>query len=162
MCFFTTLFLGLAFGKPPTLLRNFIDCEINPDQPVKLPDGQTRHGGNPLSFWRDLVLCSESLSDRYRIELMTSTILPEIAEFVLSSSKHKYSEVILMDRKLRDCAEDVFGSPAGSLQVSHVLCRGIIFHCFKVTVDDLRHATRAGVMRNFYILSAKETRQSPC
>ncbi|GJJ15056.1 hypothetical protein Clacol_009331 [Clathrus columnatus] len=118
-----SLATGLTFGRPPTLSRHFIDCEINPDEPIQLPDGRTKHG------------------NRYRVELMSSTILPEIAEFILSSSKHKYSDVLLMDRKLRDCAVEVFGGAVGS----------------QPSVDDLKDQTTSEVMRNFFVLASKET-----
>jgi hypothetical protein len=50
--------------------------------------------------------------------MITSTILSEIRDLVLST-KPKYNDVIALDRKLRDCAVELFGGPVGGRQASY-------------------------------------------
>ena len=57
------------------------------------------------------------LTDRYRIHMITSTILSDVIEVVLNT-KQKYKNILMVDRKLRDCAIELFGSSVGDRDVS--------------------------------------------
>jgi hypothetical protein len=56
--------------------------------------------------------------DHYRRQLISSTILTEIRDLVLST-KPKYMDVLALDRKLRECAVKLFGAPVGAREASN-------------------------------------------
>ena len=59
----------------------------------------------------------ESSIDSYRIHFITSTILSEVRDIVLSTNQN-YIETLALDRKVRDCAIELFGAPIGCRQAS--------------------------------------------
>jgi hypothetical protein len=57
------------------------------------------------------------MTDRYSMHMITLTIMSEVRDLVLST-KQKYADILAMDRKLRDCAVELFGRPVGDRQAS--------------------------------------------
>ncbi|KIJ32128.1 hypothetical protein M422DRAFT_783547 [Sphaerobolus stellatus SS14] len=102
--FWDVILLGswsaLAYGRPPLITPNYYDCDIGP---------QSR----------------DSNYDYYcRVRLITSTLIVEVGDLV-SNLQQKYSDVLLLDSKLRDRASDVFGGPLGCQNVSSEIFEGL-------------------------------------
>ncbi|KAF8531146.1 hypothetical protein JB92DRAFT_2853701 [Gautieria morchelliformis] len=117
-------FMGLAFGRPPQITLPFIDCEVGPDTEQSITaDGEIVHGHS------------------YRLHTITSTILSEIRDFVLST-KQNYKDTLALDRKLRDSAMELFGTPIG---------------CRQVGPEVLKGPDTVATMQNFFLLALKES-----
>lgn len=96
----------------------FVDCEIGPDPEQSIgPDGKIIHGctSNHTPFSRQ-TNTDERMTGRFRMHTIVSTILSEVRDLVLNT-KQKYTDILALDRKLRDCAIELFGGPVGDRQV---------------------------------------------
>ncbi|KIJ39745.1 hypothetical protein M422DRAFT_257340 [Sphaerobolus stellatus SS14] len=92
--------LPLEYGRPPLITADFYDCDIGP-----APEDSANHYYN-------------------RRRIVTSTLLVEVRDLV-SKVQQKYSEVLLLDRKLRDKAVAIFGGSLGSRNFSPDIYNGL-------------------------------------
>ncbi|KIJ25344.1 hypothetical protein M422DRAFT_273719 [Sphaerobolus stellatus SS14] len=116
-------YLALGLGRPPAMTVQFSDCEVGADPEQKKESrGRIKHGYE------------------YRRNLFTATILGEVRDLVLSV-KQRYSDVLNLDRRIRDVAEELFGGEVGGLSVGPEILKG---------------PDRPATMRKFYMMAAKE------
>jgi len=116
--------MGLAFGRPPQITLPFIDCKVGIDIEQSInADGKIVHGYS------------------YSLHTITSTILSEVRDVVLSTNQN-YRDTLALDRKLRDCAVDLFGARVGCRQLSPKALKG---------------TDTVATMHNFFLLALKET-----
>ncbi|KIJ27580.1 hypothetical protein M422DRAFT_55001 [Sphaerobolus stellatus SS14] len=81
--------LGLAFGRPPSVALKFTDCTIGVDEGEYIdPEGNVKHS--------------------------SSTIMTEV---LVSSVKQKYSDIIALDKKIRDMAPEISRGKVGDREV---------------------------------------------
>ncbi|KIJ24473.1 hypothetical protein M422DRAFT_274722 [Sphaerobolus stellatus SS14] len=90
----------LEYGRPPLITADFYDCDIGP-----APEKSANH------YY-------------HRRRIVTSTLLVEVRDLV-SKVQQKYSEVLLLDRKLRDKAVAIFGGSLGSRNFSPDIYNGL-------------------------------------
>ncbi|KIJ56442.1 hypothetical protein M422DRAFT_63270 [Sphaerobolus stellatus SS14] len=90
---FIASWLALIYGRPPLITQDFYDCDI---------------GSSPEDPGADYY---------HRARIITSTLLVEVRDLV-SNLQQKYSEVLALDRKLREKAVETFGGPLGIRTIS--------------------------------------------
>lgn len=110
------LITGLAWGRPPPIALPFIDCELNSDTDQKRGvNGEIQHGCTsaiiPVS--PNLLEQKSIHSVRHRLRTIGATILKEIRDIILGTKPTKYTDILALDRKLRECAVELFGGPVG-------------------------------------------------
>ncbi|KIJ23977.1 hypothetical protein M422DRAFT_275352 [Sphaerobolus stellatus SS14] len=92
--------IGLSYGRPPLITREFYDCDIG--SPPEDPEAKYH----------------------YHSRIITSTLLVEVRVLV-SRLQQRYSDVLIMDRTLRDKATGLFGASLGSRTIPHDLYDGL-------------------------------------